>query len=107
MDSSPAIVGEHIYVGARDNIYCLEALTGDKVWNHSVPGVRSSPAIAKGYVYVGSIDSNIYALNASSGAQIWNATRGSSASPAVADRAVYTSDSVNIHAFDDSTGIKI
>ena len=34
----------------------------------------SSPAVANGVVYVGSIDDNIYALNATTGAKLWNYT---------------------------------
>ena len=107
MESSPAIVDEHVYVGALDNIYCLNALTGNKIWNYSIPGVRSSPAVVNGYLYVGSVGSYIYALDASSGAQIWNATRGRSSSPAVAGGAVYIGDSIEILAFNASTGTKL
>jgi outer membrane protein assembly factor BamB len=110
MDSSPAIVDEHVYVGGRDGIYCFDASTGDKIWNYSTPGVRSSsnsPAVANGYVYVGSIGGNIYALNASTGAKIWNTTGGSSSPPAVAGGVVYLGDSVRIVAFNASTGTGI
>lgn len=109
MDSSPAVVDERVFVGGRDGIYCLNALTGDKIWNHPTPGASSisSPAVANGYVYLGSIDGNVYALNASMGTQIWNATGGGSSSPAVAGGAVYSGDSVKIVAFNASIGTEI
>jgi outer membrane protein assembly factor BamB len=105
MDSSPTIVDGRVYVGAHENIYCLDALTGNKMWNYSISGVRSSPAVANGYVYVG--DDKTYAFNASSGAQVWNATEGSSFAPAVADGLVYVSDSVRIVGFNVSTGNEV
>jgi eukaryotic-like serine/threonine-protein kinase len=107
MDSSPAIVDERVYISGWDNIYCLDALTGDKVWNYSAPAGLSSPAVANGYVYVGSFGSEIYALNASTGAQIWNSTEGGSTSPAVAGGVVYMGDSTRIVALNASTGTKI
>ncbi len=109
MDSSPSVVDEQVYVGGRDSIYCLNALTGDKIWNYSIPGVfsSSSPAVADGYVYVGSIGVNIYAFNASTGELLWNSTGGSASSPAVAGGVVYIGDSISIAAFNASTGAEI
>jgi hypothetical protein len=59
--SSPAVVDGKVYIGSGDNnVYCLNAFTGDKIWNYStgplgaLPGgypiELSSPAVAKGYV---------------------------------------------------------
>jgi outer membrane protein assembly factor BamB len=39
-------------------------------------GIPSSPAVANGMVYFGSLDNKTYALNASTGQQIWNYTTG-------------------------------
>ena len=51
--------------------------TGAKVWNYTTGGlVESSPAVAGGYVYVGSTDNNVYCLDAVTGAKIWNYTTG-------------------------------
>jgi glucose dehydrogenase len=42
-------------------------------WSYTTGGkVYSSPAVANGVVYVGSIDGNVYALNASTGALLWS-----------------------------------
>ena len=52
----------------------------------------SSPAVANGVVYVGSLDNNVYALNASTGAKLWSYTTGGPiyySSPAVANGMVY------------------
>ena len=53
----------------------------------------SSPAVANGVVYVGSLtDNKVYALNASTGAKLWSYTTGGAiyySSPAVANGVVY------------------
>jgi ribosomal protein L40E len=51
----------------------------------------SSPAVANGTVYVGSMDYNVYALNAAKGALVWKYTTsyGVYSSPAVAGSVVY------------------
>ena len=98
VDSSPAVANGYVYVGTGEsanpdkNVYCLNALTGAKIWNYTTQdGVNSSPAVAGDYVYVGGWDGNVYCLNASSGANIWTYTTGNhvSSSPAVWDGIVY------------------
>ena len=51
----------------------------------------SSPAVANGVVYVGSVDGKLYAYHATTGALLWSATTGSyiNSSPAVANGMVY------------------
>ena len=53
--------------------------------------VHSSPTVANGIVYVGSLDHNVYALNAKTGTKIWNYTTGDLvySSPTVANGIVY------------------
>ena len=75
-----------------DNVYCLDALTGDFVWSYLTGGdVASSPAVANGVVFVGSFDKNLYALEASSGALLWSYLTLDKviSSPAISDEAVY------------------
>lgn len=67
----------------------------------------SSPAVAKGVVYVGSDDNNLYALKASSGALLWRYTTGVfiESSPAVANGVVYIgSYDKNLYALNASSG---
>ena len=61
--SSMAVVGGYVYFGSYDrNVYCLDASTGDKVWNYTTGNtVESCPSISNGYVYVGSWDGNVIA----------------------------------------------
>jgi outer membrane protein assembly factor BamB len=67
----------------------------------------SSPTVANGVVYVGSMDENLYALNASTGALLWTypAVSAVSSSPAVANGVVYFgSEDENLYALNASTG---
>ncbi|MCJ7571985.1 MAG: PQQ-binding-like beta-propeller repeat protein [Candidatus Thermoplasmatota archaeon] len=73
-------------------------------------GVASSPAVADGKVYIGSVDSNVYCLDVITGRMIWNYTVGVPvvSSPAVADGKVYIgSDDRNVYCLDALTGNKI
>jgi len=62
--SSPAVSGNHIYIGSFDNsIYCLDKNTGKLKWKFETgDDVWSSPAVSGDYVYVGSGDGRIYAF---------------------------------------------
>ena len=69
-----------LYIGARvdGNVYALNASTGAKLWSYTTGNpVNSSPAVANGVVYIGSLDGDVYALNASTGAKLWSYTTGS------------------------------
>ena len=74
---------------------------------HHRQRLASSPAVANGMVYVGSLDDNIYALNATTGALLWSYTTGSivASSPAVANGMVYVgSEDDNVYALNATTG---
>jgi len=53
-----------VYVGSYDdNVYALNASTGAKLWSYTTGGrVGSSPAVANGVVYIGSLDKKVYAF---------------------------------------------
>jgi outer membrane protein assembly factor BamB len=74
-------------------VICLNADTGTMIWEFFTNGiVFSSPAIADGKVYIGSMaDHKVFCLNADNGKKIWEYTTGSyvDSSPAVADGKVY------------------
>jgi eukaryotic-like serine/threonine-protein kinase len=76
--SSPAVVGGKVYVGSADkNLYCLDAYTGQQLWNFTIGHyLRSSPAVTGGRVYIGPDDGYIYAIDANTGAQIWKTSAG-------------------------------
>jgi serine/threonine-protein kinase len=72
--------------------------------------VYSSPVVANGVVYVGSLDSNVYALNAATGAKLWSYATGDDvwSSPAVATGVVYVGSSDNnVYALNAATGAKL
>jgi outer membrane protein assembly factor BamB len=71
-ESSPAVAGDVVYVGGFDgNLYALNASNGAKLWNYTVQeppgfeeysGLRTSPSIVDGRVYIGSNDYIIMVL---------------------------------------------
>jgi eukaryotic-like serine/threonine-protein kinase len=110
--SSMAVADGYVYFGCYDgSFYCLNAATGDKVWNFTTGAtVESCPAVANGYVYVGSWDGNVYCLDALTGAKIWNYTAGGlvESSPAVVDGRVYVaSTNFNVYCLDAFSGAEI
>jgi outer membrane protein assembly factor BamB len=87
-DSSPALVGNKLYVFSRDGgdevIRCLDAATGKEVWKdkYEVPaisgpaagqhsGPRSSPTVADGKVFTLGVSGILSCLDASSGKKLW------------------------------------
>ncbi|MCW4001234.1 MAG: PQQ-binding-like beta-propeller repeat protein [Candidatus Bathyarchaeota archaeon] len=110
--SSPCVVNGILYVGSDDNnVYALNASSGEKLWNYSTGDtVESSPCVVNGLLYVGSHDSNVYALNALTGTKIWNYSTGGwvISSPCVVDGVVYVSSGdSNVYALNASTGTKL
>ena len=72
-------------------------------------GVESSPAIAGGTVYFGSLDGHLYALDLATGKQRFRYAAGGEikSSPAVRDGLVYVGDEAGtFHAVDARTGAR-
>ena len=71
--SSPAVVGNLVYVGSTDgSLYALDRLTGALRWKFVTRGrVSSSPAVSNGLVYFCSYDGNLYALDTANGKLRW------------------------------------
>ena len=68
------------------------ANSAEPLWKFTTGApVASSPAIADGYLFIGSKDYNIYCLNASNGQHIWNFPTAAEveSSPAVYGGRVY------------------
>ncbi len=74
------------------HLYCINAYTGDIIFDHTNPGLLSSvPAIDNDRIYFGSYDENLYCLNATTGAEIWTYPSGGDiySSPAIYNDKIY------------------
>lgn len=102
--ASPTVSDGKVYIPSDDgNLYCFDALSGEKIWNYTTTGsINSSPAVAGGYVYVGSWDGIFYCIDADTGEKVWSYVTGSylNSSPAIVDNIVYVGSwDHNIYAF--------
>jgi outer membrane protein assembly factor BamB len=105
VSSSPAIYDGKVYFGASYSIlptkpgsgklYCINADTGDEIWNYETGHIVACPAIAYGRIYFHEGNGYFYCLDAETGEELWNylmidsyGQHGVSA-PAVADLKVY------------------
>ncbi len=61
--SSPAVVGERVYVGGGDGALAVSRSDGSGRWRVTFDDfVYSSPAVANGRAYVGSADGHLYCI---------------------------------------------
>lgn len=72
--STPAVVGDRVYVGGADTrLHCVNAKTGDSIWTFKTgSAIWSSPCVVDGKVIFGGIDNKMYMLDAASGQEIWS-----------------------------------
>ena len=83
------------FVSYYGSIYCLDAYSGEKIWDFRTNCIelQSSPAVADGKIYVGTkgSDEKIYCLDAYSGEKIWDfrTTSYVFSSPAIAGGKLY------------------
>jgi outer membrane protein assembly factor BamB len=113
---SPAVAGGVVYVGLGNDLYAFSTKMGSQCsgspvtcapkWSASTDtigggaGAAAMPAVANGFVYVQSSDSDFYAFSASTGSLLWSAPGdGFDSSPAVADGVVYSSANGSLYAF--------
>ena len=111
VQSSPAVVGGTVYVGARDGfLYAIDRATGAQRWrhDHNVSWVNSSPAVSEGLVYAGTSDGRfIQAVDTVTGEERWRANAQGTvwASPAVDSLLVYVGEGDGtMYALDKRTG---
>jgi eukaryotic-like serine/threonine-protein kinase len=119
--SSPAVVGQTVYVGSGDgHLYALDRTSGTRRWAFDAGNpIPSSPAVGGGAVYFGTRDGQFFAINAATGAQRWRLTTGPLmpwpwghesgdvylSSPAFADGTVYLgAGDGRVYAIDAATG---
>src|SRR6266498_3731738 len=92
VNSSPAVAGGRVYVGAQDSLYAADAATGARLWRWTDPLTQyvASPAVWRGRVYFGTDRGSVYALDAATGAQEWTYATGDwVTAPALAGGVVY------------------
>lgn len=108
MLSSPTVYEGKVFVGSNDeNVYCLNADTGELIWSFKTWGiVHSSPAVSDAKVYIGSWDDRIYCLDADTGELIWKYDTGDSVdySPAVSGDKVFVGSRTKIYCLNADTG---
>lgn len=108
---TPLYLGGMLYTGCYDNnLYALNAATGEFQWKYATDGgVVSKPAAADDNVYFGSEDRSLHAVNARTGKMVWTyQTDGRiRSSGRIADGHIFIgSDDKFIHAVNQITGRK-
>lgn len=113
-----AVEGDIVLVSSSDsNIYALELVQDDdgvsfsEKWRYSTGNrIWSSPAVANGVVYFGSMDKSVYAVRLEDGTKLWDFPTGGSvvAPPLVENGRVYIgSFDSRFYALDASTGQQV
>jgi outer membrane protein assembly factor BamB len=76
--SSPAVVGDRVYIGSGDgHLYALELRTGARLWSFFAGSpIASSPTVARGLVIFGGYDGQFFAVDARTGAAKWRVSTG-------------------------------
>ena len=89
--SSPSIEYGKVFFTTKHRIYAVNISTGSEVWNVSINGTISTPALAFGMVFVGSKDGKMYCLDANTGTILWTfqANGKIDSSPAIANGVIY------------------
>jgi len=105
---SPVVTDNIVYFGSQDNnLYAVEAETGNQQWVFETDGViSSSPTVANGTVFISS-DTNLYAVDAETGDQQWqNISKDRPfTSPTVADDTLFVGNTDgNLYAINTENG---
>ncbi len=120
MVGGPTLEGKTIVVGSvtitdddgdEGTLWALDADTGDTLWRFTTPGpIWTTPTVADGLVFIGTLNKMIYAVNLSDGQKAWEFETGGGvvAKPLAANGLVYVGafDSV-FYALDADTGAEV
>jgi outer membrane protein assembly factor BamB len=60
--SSPAVVGDTVYLSGRDFVYALDAATGEQHWANSMAAGPQGPVVVGGSVFVADSSGVLYRL---------------------------------------------
>jgi outer membrane protein assembly factor BamB len=105
---SPTVQDGVVYEAASGALWAMDAADGTVLWI-APGGSFSSPALAGGVVYVGSVGASaVYAIDAATGNELWVADFGGGifGGPAVWNGRVYVGGAydLTVHALDADTG---
>jgi outer membrane protein assembly factor BamB len=129
VNGSPAIVNRTVYVTGDNNVYALDAQTGNILWSGTISDYANGVAVSNGIAYINAfnpitLSSNLYAFKASGCASapcspLWVVPDGTysrvpSSLPAIANGVVYVDNHIGslpplngepaLYAFDAKTG---
>lgn len=102
--------GKAYILSANKHIYCINAYTGETIYDRTNPGALFSvPAIDGDRLYFGSFDDNFYCLDSSTGDTIWTFPTGGKiqGSPTLANDNIYSGDHGNNMWCIDTNGNEI
>jgi len=107
--SSPVVADGILYIGAYDNnLYALDAKTGDFHWKYPTEGgIAATPFVWKDRVLIGSEDRLLYAISARTGRILWTCpTEGRIRSSARVEfeHAFFGSDDYRLYAVNAHSG---
>ena len=105
--STPLIYDDKLFIG-NDNgkIFCLNADTGELIWNKSIGNEDlSSFTVSNGKLVITSTNGYVYCINSEDGKLIWSYGTGMElvASPAIVDNRVY----IGNYCFDLNDGTRL
>lgn len=74
--AGPVVASNMLIVGLKgaSELLALNASTGERVWNASLNGDPSTPAVRGNTLFVGSSKGTVYGINMTNGAELWNKT---------------------------------
>jgi outer membrane protein assembly factor BamB len=73
LDSGRVYIGEGFHQHADCKLYCLDAVTGKKLWDFATTShIESTPCVSGDKVYFGAGDDGLYCLDAATGKKRWH-----------------------------------
>ena len=110
IDSSAAIAGNTVYVGAGDgHLVALDLVSGALRWKYAAGMLigESSPTVSGNIAYIGDMDGNVHGVNTADGTRVWIHKTGGEikASPIVVrDTMIIGSYDTHLYALEARTG---
>ena len=106
---SPLYNDGYLYIGSYDNnIYALQATTGEFTWKYATDGgVVSRPAFYEGNIFLGSEDKRLHCISARSGKVVWTYFTNNPirSSPVISDGYIFIgSDDAFLHVVNALSG---